>query len=385
VNIKTVLKTSVAAAALVAISAPAVVSQAEAGINNGNKNSLVMSGQIVRALFYQDNGNDSQLFQGDGRNTKSRVRWIVSGQMTESVAIGGLVEMNFPNSNSGGALNTNSTSTTTSVNNGEVQTDSGWQIRHSRVDFKHKSLGTLSIGQSSIAGDGAATQSFMPGAPFHGTTGAAVMGNSHFAVSNNGITAAGAGVGSAASGNFDPGREDRVRYDTPSFGGLKLAVSHQDNGQSVAVNYGGKFGGVQVAAAAFYENTAAGSTTVDASLGGSAGIKHDSGLSAQISYSREDVSTGTLIEGRNISGGIGYEANLTNLGSTGFAFTYSTTDESVANNDEGETFHVSVNQNVDSVGADLYAGFARSSYEGGVAGVNYDDFTTIYAGTRLNF
>jgi len=376
VNIKTVLKTSVAAAALVAIGAPAVVSQAEAGINNGNKNSLVMSGQIVRNLIYQDNGDSHQLFHADGVNTRSRVRWIVSGQMTESVGIGGLVEMNFPSSNATGSLGT------AGSNNGEVNTDTAFAIRHSRIDFKHKAAGTLSIGQSSVAGDGATTQSFLPGAAIGSSGGnPEIMRASTFF---NDTTKAVSAIGSSAIGNFDPSREDRIRYDTPSFGGLKLSVSHQDSGASVGANYSGKFGGVQVAAAAFYRNTAASSTTVDSTMGGSIAAKHDSGISAEFGYSKEDAPTGVLIEGKNWHAGVGYSANLTNLGSTGFVFAYGHTDDGVANGDTGKSWTVSVNQKVSSVGADIYAGYARASYDDSTAN-SYDDFSTIFAGTRLNF
>jgi len=383
VNIKTTLKTSVAAAALVALGAPAVVAPAEAGVNNGNKNSLVMSGQIVRALFYQDNGDSSQLFNGDGVNTRSRIRWIVSGQMTESVSIGGLVEMNFPNSNFNGSLGTPATSSTAGINNGDVNSDSGFQIRHSKVDFKHKSLGTLSIGQSSVAGDGAVTQSLASQTPLHSATGGELMRASTFF---NNTTNTVSAVGSGALGNYDPGREDRVRYDTPSFGGLKAAVSYQGTGEgSVGLNYGGKFGGVQVKAAAMYRGRAAAATGQDATYGGSLAVKHDSGIAGQVGYSAEDAASGNAVEGQAWHVGLGYASNMNNLGTTSFDVTFAQSDESTADNDQGETWAVSVNQKVSSVGMDLYAGAMRASYDDGTATSNYEDFTTIFAGTKLNF
>jgi len=373
VNIKTTLKTSVAAAALVALGAPAIVTSAEAGVNNGNKNGLVMSGQIVRALFYQDNGNQSQLFNGDGVNTRSRIRWIVSGQMTESVAIGGLVEMNFPNSNANGALGTAS----------ETNTDTTWQVRHSRVDFKHKTLGTLSIGQSSVAGDGAVTQTLASQTPLHSASGAELMRASTFF---NNTTQALSTVGSGSLGGYDPSREDRVRYDTPSFGGLKAAVSWQGTGEgSVGLNYGGKFGSVQVAAAAMYRGRAAAATDQDATYGGSLAVKHDSGIAGQVGYSAEEAATGIAVEGEAWHVGLGYATSLNNLGTTSFDLTYAVSQESVSNNDEGEAWAVSVNQKVSSVGLDLYAGAMLASYDDGTAGSNYEDFTTIFAGTKLNF
>ncbi|MDA0307013.1 MAG: hypothetical protein O3B76_12150, partial [Proteobacteria bacterium] len=60
-DIKTVLKSSVAAAALLAIAAPA----ANAEIKNSNKNSLTVGGFVTRSLMYADDGTEDQLFITD--------------------------------------------------------------------------------------------------------------------------------------------------------------------------------------------------------------------------------------------------------------------------------------------------------------------------------
>jgi hypothetical protein len=375
VNIKTVLKTSVAAAALVAVAAPAVVSPAEAGLNNGNKNSLVMSGQIARAMIYQDDGNSSQLFHTGGPDTTTRMRWIATGQMTESITIGGLIEMNTPGNGRTISLNG-------SGSNMETIADTAWGTRHERVTFTHKAAGKLSIGHTGVAGDGTSTATMLstgPGFTYEGpTTGASEFFDS------TAQAASGTQVGST-HGGYDPSRENTIRYDTPSFGGLSLAVSHQDGGQSVGATYSGKFGGVQVFAGGFYYNEASGSTTQNATMGGSVGIKHDSGVSLAANYTKEDVETGVTTEGKNWGVALGYAASLTNLGTTGFGVTYAVSKDTAANNDEGKVWAIGVNQNIAAVGADIYAGYSRASYDDGAAATNHDDFSTIFAGTRLNF
>lgn len=371
-NIKTVLKTSVAAAALVAVAAPAVVTPAHAGLNNGNKNSLVMSGQIVRALIYQDNGEQSHLFNADGVNTRSRLRWIASGQMTESVKIGGVVEMNFPTSNDGGSLG---------VNGETNSSQTTWGFRKTEITFTHKAAGKLSLGQSSVAGDGASTQSLLSHASIGSSHGSVeLMRGSSFAQSTGAITT----IGTGGVANYDPGREDRIRYDTPSFGGLKLSLSQQDSGASVGANYSGKFGGVSVSAAAFYRNHASSSTSLNATMGGSVAAKHDSGVAAEFGMTREDAETGTTLEGKNWHAGVGYAAALTNLGTTGFALTFNDSEDALSKGDSGDSWAITVNQNISAVGADLYAGYVKSSYSDTTA-TTYEDFTTIFAGTRLNF
>lgn len=372
-NIKTVLKTSVAAAALVAVAAPAT-----AAVNNGNKNSLTMSGQIARSLVYQDNGNNSELFNVDGIDTNTRLRWIASGEMTESITVGGIVEMNMPLSNSGYTL-ANGTSTSDST------TDSAaWGMRKTEVTFSHKAAGKLSIGQGSAAGDGASTQSLGSWGPSMSVQGIGGNGSSQF---NNSSTNAltGINVGSA-TGQYDPGRIDRVRYDTPSFGGFSLAASFGSNSQSgVGATYSGKFGGIQVAAGAFYQaSDGAGSSGVEDTAGGSIAVKHDSGISAHAGYTRESSIGAAVIEGSEWHAGIGYAANLTNLGTTGFAINYTSAEDSNAAGDDATVIGIAVNQNISAVGTDVFLAYSRTEYDT-TGTTNFDDFSAIMAGTRLNF
>jgi len=375
VNIKTVLKTSVAAAALMAVAAPAVVSPAQAELSNGNKNKLVMSGQIARSLVYQDNGQDASLFNVDGIDTATRLRWIASGQMTESVTVGGIIEMNMPRSNSTYSLGQRGTA--------DTSTDAAtWGMRKTEVTFAHKAAGKFYIGQGSAAGDGASTNSLGSWGPSMSAQGAGGAGSSAFVNSaTNALT--GITVGSA-TGQYDPGRIDRIRYDTPSFGGLKLSASLGANSQSgVGASYGGKFGGIQVSAGAFYQKSDGAAGNVDGTMGGSVAIKHDSGLSAHLGYTREDSRTG-IIEGKEWHGGIGYAASLTNLGTTGFAVNYTRADDSTSIGDQGEILGLAVNQSISSVGTDVFLSYSRVSYDDTTA-TNYDDFSAIMAGTRLKF
>jgi len=387
-NIKIILKTSVAAAALVAVSAPI-----SADINNGNTNSLIMSGQIARSMVYQDNGNDTELFNVDGIDTNSRLRWIASGKMTESVTVGGIVEMNFPLSNSNYALDADI----------DFKPDSAdWGMRKTEVTFTHKTAGKLSIGQNSAAGDGAHTQTLGSWGPSMSVYGKGGAGASNFWVSNadalTGVEAAIADIGipvNIVTGGFNLGRNDRIRYDTPSIGGLKLAASYgADAGSGIEVTYAGKFGSVQVASAAMYQRAEIdgldGSQKVK---GGSIAVKHDSGLSAHFGHSRTNklvVADLGAFESKEWHGGIGYAANLTNFGITGFAINYTQSDHSLTVGEDtydadGTTFGIAVNQNIESVGTDIFLSYSRTTFDIDDVPVQFDDFSVIMAGTRMNF
>jgi predicted regulator of Ras-like GTPase activity (Roadblock/LC7/MglB family) len=61
VNIKTTLKSSVAVAALFAVAAP-VANAADDTLKSGTKNSLTISGQVVRAIYHADDGVSDKTF-----------------------------------------------------------------------------------------------------------------------------------------------------------------------------------------------------------------------------------------------------------------------------------------------------------------------------------
>ena len=95
-NIKTALKSSVAAAALFAVAAPTPAS-ADEGIKSGKKqNSLTVSGQVVAAISWLDDGTSDTTSLSDGRNTATRVRWIAKGTLNENVTAGATIEINLP-------------------------------------------------------------------------------------------------------------------------------------------------------------------------------------------------------------------------------------------------------------------------------------------------
>jgi len=139
------LKSSVATAAILAVAVPVVSSQAEAGIANGNDNALTVSGHINRSLIYADNGSHDTLFHADGGTANSRMRFVVSGSLTDQVSVGALHEMNMLASGAdAGAYDFDAAG---GVNKNQNNTQD-WATRQSNVAFTHKAAGKLTIGKS---------------------------------------------------------------------------------------------------------------------------------------------------------------------------------------------------------------------------------------------
>jgi len=374
VDIKNTLRTSVAAGALLALAPVAISSSADAGsLKQQGKMDLVMGGQIARSLLYVDDGETSQLFHIDNPTTGTRVRYIAKGQLTESITVGGLLEHDVGQSNQSARF-------TTTTGDEESPDTATFGIRHADISFSHKSLGKLSIGQGNGAANGVSEVS-LGGWGFINAGGPAQ--NSAFDFFNNGTQAySGQTIGANMSQFDGNSRNDRVRYDTPSFGGLVVSASLQDNGSiETAARYGAKFGGVQVKIAAHYNNNNGGTGFQQWSTSGAA--KHSSGLNVEAGYGGRS-GDGLGRKPKWWKAGVGYTAKLSSLGATSFGFVYhDNEDVGTAGNDANSISIIAV-QKLASIGADMGIQYQRLTLDD-TANTDYDDINQVMFTTKLNF
>jgi len=382
VNIKTTLKTTVAAAALFAVAVPV----AEAGtISNSNGMAVTISGHFNKGMWYYNNGEDTGVYQGDNGGSQTRARIVAKGKVNEALSVSMTSEWAMTASNEssldpfdgvGGGTTTNA-----NLNGTESGTDSFFTIRHNYVSFAHKSMGSLAIGHTSEATDGI-TEIGGAGNIQYGTTG--LFASSVTLVrSTTEARANGTDVG-AFKVSADGTRTSVIRYNTPSIGGLVLGVSHT-NEQNTAVDakFSGKFGGIGVNAGIGYKSLGGSSTTQDAQWGGGIALSHDSGLSADFNYSKLEMVTGTARKPVGWAVGVNYAADLTSMGATTFRVAYIMNEDGTAVNDELTTYVVGVEQSL-ADGVAAYVGYQHDAVDQ-AAGVSYDDVSTIFAGTKVVF
>lgn len=380
-NIKTTLKTSVAAAALFAIAAPVTTpaSAADDTLKSGNKNSLTVSGYVARSLMYADDGEQSHLFITDGSTSETRVRWVASGTLNENVTAGAMIEMEVPLSNS--------QSNASLGDNGESNGDrSDMEIRQQYVWVSHKKFGKISLGHTDEAANGTSEASLTGTTAIDLSSAKPFCGSCTFLDATNATASRSAVTVGSVFDNFDGGsRDDVIKYQTPSFQGLSVAVS-LDGGGSGAVGgfYSGKFGGVQVLLKAGYTERSSTSTTVDERVGVSGAALHSSGLNIALAYAYDDLqAAGTTQDPRMFWGALGYRAKIFAVGGTNFAFTYQKTKDQAADSDEAEHLGVTILQNFDAIGANV--GFKYVNYSLDRPGQTYDDIDVIALQTVFNF
>lgn len=365
-NIKTTLKATVAAAAIFAV-APALAGE----VTSGNA-TLAIGGSVDVGIQHMDNGTSTGGNPEVGSRTAftdfgSTLRFKASGPINEQLTATGYLRLE-PQTNRNDAIDISSTT----VDNAAIAID---QIN---VSFKHSALGSLTIGKQSVASDGTRSSSL----------GNVDANQEFFSEVVNFVNKATNAV--ANTNNYDNSKAEAdggdawaVRYDTPSFEGFKASFSQADQGTgAAALRYGGKFGDVEVAAAAGFRNLAGNTATEDVLIF-SAGAKHSSGFSANVVYEVQDAITAGRSDPELWGVAASYEADLTKLGATSFGLGYESHDNGGQNGDELDIWTVKVDQDLNGA-ASVFAMVQGASFEDSTT-VNYEDMYNIILGASVSF
>ena len=208
---------------------------------------VTIYGQVNRGLLFYDDGNKDDIRHVDNDASSTRIGLKAAVDANEDLAIGSVVEVQFE-SNSSAAVN-QADNTAVGPNN--------FTERKLELFFDSDRLGRLTLGQGPTASDGSAE------VDLSGTT---LAGYSNVAAFAGGLDLATSATGAlsgitigAAFGNLDGlSRDDRLRYDSPSFRGFVLSSSAVDGGEwDAAISYGGAFPSLKVAAKLSYANQSA--------------------------------------------------------------------------------------------------------------------------------
>ncbi len=356
-------------AALAAVAAiigfPPAGPASAAEISPGTDNvKLSISGQVNRGVLYVDDGTESELLHVDNDNSSTRLRFIGSAAYDEEISVGTQIEVQFE-SNSTADIK---------IDGSAPGGSNSFTERKLELYFDHARFGRLWVGQGDTASNGTSEVDLSE-------TG--VIGYSGIADMAGGIEFGGLGVGPTIGtvfSNFDGlSRDDRIRYDTPSFGGFSLAASHAESRKSdVAARFSGNVGGgLTLAAAVAYAING----NVDSQVNGSLSLRHTSGFNVTAAAGQQDLEVGTrdpffwYAKLGYIRGG--------GIGDTAFAVDYAVAEDVAQLNDEFTAIGAFVVQKVDRISTELYLG-ART-HELDRPGSNFDDIVAVLAGARIKF
>ena len=342
-------------------------------LSGGTGVQLSFSGQVNRGVLFTDDGEETSTFFVDNDNSSTRFRITADGDINENWSAGVNIEVQ---------LESNSTANVSQDNPNPSSSDF-LSERKMEAYIEGRNFGRLTFGQGDTASNGASEADL---------SGTGVVGYSGVADAASGIQFVDSGilsgdtVGDAFTNLDGLSRRDRVRYDSPSLGGLTLSTSvgAADEGDEtfydVAARYAGDFGGYKLDSAVAFSVNEADDETVNGSI---SVLSQDTGLSLTLAGGSKEFDAG----GDDVTFGYvkaGYQTDsLTSLGNTAFAVDYAQNENAFGGDDESTSYGFLAVQTVDAIGSEFYAGVRN--YELDVSGVDYDDVTAVLAGVRIKF
>lgn len=262
-----------------------------------------ISGQVNRAMVFQDDGVQSDVRSVDSISSGTRFRFLGSEDLGNGMKVGMSYEMQ---------TSSNPSSSSRPDQNAARNTDA-LQVRQANVWFSGN-WGKLSIGQLDGAGNGA-VESDLSGTIMAGT---GATGRNSFtggmrwrttraggAQLTNGAT--GLTAGNTYNSNDSFSRYDGIRYDSPALGPVVVSASvGNDQLWEVAAKVNTALGGGKLSGAVFY-GQATGPENVDARWGGSLSYLFSQGTSIGGHYSENEPSGAGSTNGKSFSVKLGHQ------------------------------------------------------------------------------
>jgi predicted porin len=339
--------------------------------------SLQVYGQVNKALLIWDDGVDSDAFIVDNDYSGSRFGFTGKATMKPGWTAGFLMEFDVQDAASDTVSNIGV--------NGDDPADQ-ILIRYNNVWIESEKLGRITIGQGSTAADGAAE---------------VVLGNSlrnsdiHH---GNAFTIRG-GLGGETLGGFaanlDAGRNDVIRYDSPSIYGFIVSASWGDNDYAdVALRWKKEWNSIRFAAALAYqwdEQTA--SSNFEAVTGSISAMHIPTGIYAAFAAGEREFSDTVVDDPSFWYVQLGIEKKWLPYGSTTVYAEYGLYEDAfdgaarATTTSEAERFGFGAVQKFDSAALEVYAQATFWSFEetAGVVDVPLEDLTTVLIGSRIKF
>jgi hypothetical protein len=343
-------------------------SKAPGVVKSGDKIKLKLYGQVTREFGFVNDGEATTFKQGSLGNTSTRMGIDGRGKVTKDVNI--RTRMEF-------ALNTGDSHGGNQFSNQAGTND--FDIRHLHVIFSHKKAGAIWIGRGDSATNGSSEVNLAP-AVTTGRLGGSVhhvIGEFRLMDKNDGLATQSIGTVDRFFNSFDgAGRQNRIRYDSPTFFGFKASASVIDKHNfDAALRYSGKIAGTAIKAAAGFCETKGARTAGDgacfgnggtiegvAQVNGSISVKTPIGLGATFSgakqwQNRAGAAHATEGDPDNINPSIWYTTKVTELGATTVEYAFQYCKHCGLKDDKGIGHAVTVAQKVDSTGGDYFVGF----------------------------
>lgn len=320
-------------------------------------------GQVNRAALFADNGTESEWFHVDNDSSPSRFG-MAGDYQPEGWAdwiLGGQFELGFKSDNSG------------EVVFGGPDPEFAVDGRKIEAYAKNQKYGALAVGQGDMASNGSAEEDL---------GGTYVVGYSQVRFAAAGLVFGPATNGPAVKqvfNNFDGlHRDDRIRYDTPTWHGCTASASVAgEEFYDAALRHSKDIGTHKISSAVAYARKGAG---ID-QFSGSCSVLLGCGLNLTAAIGGQNVAGD--YSPLSAYGKVGWKLDLFSCGATMLAVDYSRNEEISQADDLAESCAVILNQRVDPISSELYA--TVRNYTLDRADGNFDDLLVFMSGIKITF
>lgn len=351
-------------------------------VSSGKENvALTVSGQVSRILLYADDGNESTIFNADNDYASTRINVTGAAKVTDDLTASAVIEAD---------IESNSTDRIQIQQDRADDTNAFWRERRMELIADSKTFGKLSAGQGSTASDGTA-ETILSNATVIAGSDIDNLGTRLLFLREDTKASSGRTVGNLFFNSDGFGRDDRIRYDSPSFMGLTASTSYSDGDRwDAALRYKKKyeFGTLEAATSYFDARTTGtpGSVAGFSGMAASAAYKAPFGTSIQGTYSEMDFEQNGRDTANFWYAALGHDAKFTEIGETSLIVAYAHTQDQAVNGSSGDFWALAAVQMIDKASTELYFTVGQFMAElPGNPSVDLEDITVAGVGARVKF
>jgi len=343
-------------------------------VKAGNPKAAVkVYGQVNKAVLYSSDGDRGYFYLVDNDNSSTRMGVLGSIDPNERYDVGTRIEFEYQ------------TNPSNLVSQDDMRLDDiGLQKRHLDLWVNAKAYGKFSLGWGSTASDGTSE------VDLSGTT---VIGYSSISDMAGGQLFFDKGTAALSDtqdfmvyGNMDGlGRDERVRYDTPSFNGYMGSASYiTGGGGDVALRYSGQVDGARLAVGVAYADPGSTSSILDAQLAGSASVLFETGISITLALGTRDNKEAGRDDTRYLYTKLGYRtSDWCPMGVTSLSVDYGKFRDFDLDGDDADTIGFQMVQDLHDWGSETYLGYRFHVLER--IDENFDNVNAVMIGMRVKF
>ena len=354
------------------VMAEAVSEEQKGAVVSDSKLNIKLYGQVNKAVLFSDDGDSSNTYLVDNDNSSTRIGVLGSVSPNDKVKVGTHLEFEYQ------------TNPSNLVSQEDIRVeDLGFEKRWLDLWVDTNAFGKFSLGWGSTASDGTSEMD-LSGTGVIGYSSVADMAGGQLFYNTNTNTLSDTPINAVYSNMDGLGREERIRYDSPSFHGFVGSTSYiADGGGDFAVRYAAQMDAFKLAAAAAYANPGSTSAITEDQLAGSISVLHDSGFNGTFAMGTRDQKGAGVNDAGFFYTKFGYRGRWCPMGITSLSADFGRFSDFDVNGDDADTFGLQMVQDLQDWGSEAYIGYRFHKLDRN--GTDYDNINAVMTGMRVKF